>query len=268
MNANIESFEQPLIATAEEKIDLWKKCDVNKLVEHFHAYKKTHSQFERLNMVSLTKKQIAKLFNSNKTIKSFDVFFGLDKKTSPTDEFTFRPTITVQYSNNSSLTMEFRHGKEINPKTSAVVPHQFKEWLTKNWMELDGSLIDDVFGSFFPTTGPKNPILPQMRKPQRLLGYHFTKEHNTEFLDFINKSKKKIQQFWFHLGVDMNKSGHEKEFVFSPVFEVHTPVLRREDIVSVHRSGLRTTPLKNTKNVILNEAVYYEYLKPCPSTCP
>lgn len=289
MNTKTESQRHPSVITPPKtKIDLWKECDVNKLVEHFHRYDKRkdngHGQVERLGMLSLDREKRGRLFPKKTgaagekiTITSFHISFGLDEKESPVDKFTFRPSITVVFSDNSMEHAEFdqdmpMEGSQIsNEIHNNVVPSPFKEWLSKNWMELDVNLIDDVFVAFSnnpPLATGEKRLVPPRREPLRLRGYHFTSKDNEEFWKFMNDHLGSIDEFYFHLGIDMNKFGHKEEFSFSPVFEVIIPEPAHDVVVvRIHRYGLRSTQIVDKNGKVVGESVLYEYMKPCPSTC-
>lgn len=296
MNKKTESFSlhpHPVQLT-DDKNTLWKKCDVNKLVEHFHRYDKDkddgRGQVDRLGVLHLDAEKRARLFPEKKhaagkklTITSFHISFGLDEEKSPTDRFTFRPAIHVVFSDGCKEDAEFDYGlpKEdgsqiTNEVHNNVVPPPFKEWLSKNWMELDINLVDDVFVAFPKPDVSKTEktLVPPRRESVRLRGYHFTSTTNNEFLKFINDClERPMLQFYFHLGIDMNKFGHKEEFSFSPVFEVVIPEPPPRIVVDIHRYGLRSVQIKGEdeqgKDIkILGESVFYEYMMPCPSSCP
>jgi hypothetical protein len=269
--------------TLNNKIDFWKKCDVNKLVEHFHSYSRRTSQYERLSMLSLKVDDLEELFPKDKNVTSFDISFALTNETSLTDQFTFKPIISVHYDGltSPSIQKEFQYGPvPINyndaPPVStgdAPVPYEFKEWITQNWMELNINLIDDVFtASFADETSPKHKSIPEKRITQRLLAYYFTDKINNKLFSFVTslkKDKASLSQFILHLGVDMNKFDHKDQFSFSPVFELR--IKNASDAIKLlaYNLGLRTSALKKDGKV-LNEdhPVYFEYGTPCPSTCP
>lgn len=276
----------------------WRECDVNHLAGHFHRFNKEDtmraSQFERLGELHLTGKELKKLFSQPSHIDSFDIRLGLDKKVSTKNEFTFRPVISV-IKKGKKKEMEFHHGPFPNPKLartnsitkqSAEVPVHFKSWLIKNWMELDASLIDDVFTASFNDTDMNANTqagLPVKRDNRRLISYHFNEGNNVAFLNFIRNMPKygpeaRLDYFTFHLGVDMNKLAHKEMFTFSPVFEVRLTGVKPEKISELRASGLRCVPeilipepaeAKKGEQVVYtgNETVYYEYIAPCPPTC-
>ena len=121
--------------------------------------------------------------------------------------------------------------------------------------------IDDVFVSTFEEG--IGQLTPVMRTNKRVLAYHFSEYTNPNFFEFINKYKARIKEFIFHLGVDMNKFNHHNVFAFSPVFEVHISDVSKDDIFHVHRLGFKSHAVGNTGV----EAVYFEYMSPCPPTC-
>jgi hypothetical protein len=276
MNVENKSVTSLSKQISTDKIELWKKCDVNKLAEHFHCYRPLDSQFERLSTVNLNDETIKWLLLGNGKITSFEISFGLDEKVSPAEKFTFSPVISVVYSNKDTGAAGFHHVKKTRSMPPdgvtfapdvAEVPEEFKDWMVKNWIELDVSLIDDVFKAT-----PKKKVGESMtrRDPQRLLKYCFTETTNSAFLKFINdiiENNILIERFYFHLGVDMNKFNHKEEFGFAPVLEVQIPKTTDEFLLKIHRAGLRSKLMKNAKEEDVEGVYYYEYLTPCPSTC-
>jgi len=269
------------------KKDLWRKCNVNNLAENFHRYENETSdyQFERLRTLSLSTPDIERCFKENGTIDSFNIAFGLHEKISSPDSYNFTVMIRVRLVGNTAQHVIHTEAvfNPIKPKVpqdaspgTAKVPPIFKEWLTKNWLELDVNLLDDVFTACPVVTMPLQPIVPPgtptpttpmltQRQPKRLRSYHFNDKANTAFLMFINKHKLDIQDFQFHLGVDMNKFQHREEFGFSPVFEVHLPKLSESDLAEMHRQGLRSYLIEVDGKI--KDAVLFEYSSPCPSSC-
>lgn len=241
----------------------WKACDISQLVNHFHKLKE--SQYERLEALHLNAEDLTDLFNNGSELFSFDIKMGLKNKRS-VDKFSFRPTIKVNYANGkASLEKKFRFGLGAIPADASRVPYAFKEWMTKNWMELDSSLIDDAFVAFLPDKNAPKTDKPGLPNPyKRLLSYHFTKSINKDFFEFLLTYKGEINYLAFHLGIDKNKIEHKDQFNFSPVIEVNVSkkTLSDDFIEKVHRWGLRSFETKKDQ-----EVVYYEYLAPCPSTC-
>jgi hypothetical protein len=265
-------IHQPSLLTLQQRTDYWKECDVNKLTGHFHQYGGSKvSQFERLSMISLGSADIQTLFQKTKVIHSLSIHFGLDNETSLTDAFTFTPMITVNHKGNRVLnppTAAFKHGLVQTTTGAAKVPHEFKEWLNRNWMELDVSLVDDVFTSSFEAHDKKTrkPV-PFKRISKRLLAYHFTNSTNPDLYHFIRKHKNRIEQFIVHLGVDKNKLGHKEEFAFSPVIELHLLKPKKPNVLyqDIHEMGLKSSPFAN--NDKKRGIVYFEYISPCPPSC-
>lgn len=286
-----------------KRANRWRECDVNQLAGHFHKFSEwnsmSESQFERLGELHLTNKELKELFSAPDNIESFDIRMGLDSEVSSKDKFTFKPVINVRYAKGKPKEKEFHHGPvptlrqavaDTNTNQSARVPAQFKSWLTKNWMELDASMIDDVFTASTDATSDQNKVMenkrngiPIKRINQRLHSYHFTENLNDAFFHFIRNLKKygpdtRLDYFVLHLGVDMNKLAHKEMFSFSPVFEVRLIGAKPQQIVELRASGLRCVPEvfvsahreKNESQVVYtgNETVYYEYVMPCPPTCP
>lgn len=268
----------------ESRIDRWRKCNVNNLAEHFHRYVNDgkilgHQQFERMRFLNLSNEALIRLcFKPNpigeqKQLTSLVINLALDKDPSPVNAFTFNAEITANYNSGEIVTEVFQSHNAIEAiqKSPAAytgseqVPPTFKGWLTKNWLELDITLIDDVFAA----CEHGEPGTRVTHRPlNRLFGYHFGPTANTHFLHFLNEHLGEIENFYLHLGVDMNKFAHREEYSFSPVFEVHLPKnLEDHEVVSIFRHGLRgaTEPEELAKLNIL--PVYYDYSSPCPSSC-
>jgi hypothetical protein len=277
----------------KKRADRWRECDVNHLAGHFHRFQKTDedhtSQFVRLGQLYLYKADLDSLFPAGTKIESFHIRLGLDAPNK--DNYTFMPEISVKHT-DKTLDLGFFYGpsphrmqpQPADPcvalpqeaKPSAKIPPILKDWLTKNWMELDASLIDDVFtSSAYPEMDAaereehKKLGLPIQRTNQRVYAYHFNSKTNKAFFECIDRHKGKIQYLTFHLGVDMNKFAHKEMFSFSPVFEVYLCNPNQEDIRHLRASGLRCIPVKDDNDKLTNDEVaYYEYSAPCPSTCP
>jgi len=251
----------------KNKSDFWKKCDVNSLAGHFHKYNAV-SQFERLGQLYLNKVDLDVLFPEGKEIHSFDINLALDNDVSRIDAFTFRPFIKVTYVDKTeAVERMFHYTAEVAPrpeKTAVKVPLPFKDWLCANWMDLDVSLIDDVFAAAFDgLIDITEPNLPKLRVNKRLLSYHFNDKYNTAFRDFLRDLAGHLDQFVFYLGIDMNKFFHKDLFTFSPIYEVRTYGVTEEQLYKIRRSGLRCVP--HAERGV--ESVYYEYSSPCPSSC-
>jgi hypothetical protein len=276
-----------MILINSEKTAQWKKCDVNNLVANFCRFTGEGSQYERLGALYLQDDDVAILFpeRSEKNpspIESFAIKFALDTNVAGMGEFNFRPFISVRQTGvtspaESPFCFEHEYKKtNVSPRNAAEVPPEFKDVVTQNWIDLDVSLIDDVFTASLPDTSFKKngPRIPPKRVPQRLLAYQFKNgsnpgdQANPTFLDFINKHSGQIRTFAFHLGIDMNKFPHKDQFTFSPVIELTvetiTPAERGRLLETIHQNGLRACPVKGAADLA---TVYYEYMAPCPSTC-
>jgi hypothetical protein len=248
-----------------QKKENWKTCDVNNLATNFHRYDKSSEQHDRLEMLYLEPYDVEALFTTTNEIESFAIHLALDKEAPQLDAFNFRPLISVKHKDTRKgvpVEKSFQPGPTPED-TVAAVPFIFKEWLTKNWMELDTNLIDDVFTASFGPEGSENKLQPVKRANKRLTSYYFSKELNPIFFEFIRTHQFNIKHFIFHLGIDMNKFNHKDQFTFSPVFEVH--IHKQEDQnVTIHQHGIRSSPSNDPGTDI----AYFEYSAPCPSTCP
>ncbi len=268
----------------QEYHENWKRCDISYLVHHFHQFtgKNDSKHHERLKAVHLEKKDIDVLFGDPACVEYFNIWMGLDSQKSSPESFTFKPTIEVKLKDvKDPIIKAFQYGEpKVSPKSPVPdhqVPLPFKEWMVKNWMELDTSLVDDAFVAFLPD---KNRVIPAAASPgppnllQRLLGYHFTDDStnrkgsivegiNKEILLFIRKQTA-ITRFIFHLGVDNNRAGHKDQFNFTPVFEI-TSVGGPKNIDS-YLLGLKSFKVPSVGSSLTTNT-YVEYLAPCPSTC-
>lgn len=269
MTTSIKPQNKSQMTTHESELILhanrWKKCDVNNLAASFHRYD-GNSQHERISTLHLDKNDLKELFPKKEELVSFQLTFGLNEET--TSDYPVAFVVIISASHASGLITEklFRYGRPSDPVASAKVPFEFKEWLHKNWMELDMSQVDDVFAASLPTKLSrleKNTVLVK-RTTQRLLSYPFAaKDRNEIFFNFIKQNKSLIQNLVFHMGVDMNKYNHKEEFSFSPIMEAKFIKASPKEIMQIYRSGLRCIPADNKKD----DSAYYEYMKPCPPTC-
>jgi len=252
----------------------WKECDVNSLAAHFHQL--SSGQYERICQLYLSKDDIDKLFPPDQTLRSFDIVLALNSKDPILNAYTFRPYVSSIISDISSAPSNVELDFQLDlatPRLSAKVPEQLKDWLNKNWMELEINLIDDVFTTTVPDL-TKEARYVSMKIKKRLMMYRFIPNVyndrneivragiNPEFFDFINKVKGNIDYLIFYLGVDMNKYGHQDQFGFSPIFEVHFKPTSPKQVWEIRRLGIRCIPDPNG-----DETGFYEYMSPCPSTC-
>ncbi|MFY8037117.1 MAG: hypothetical protein ACOVMQ_08120, partial [Cyclobacteriaceae bacterium] len=141
------------------------------------------------------------------------------------------------------------------------IPYEIKEWLVTNWLEMDNRQLPDSFIACNEGIPSVNPVIPAKRVFQRLHGYYFSETINSSIWKLINQSRGHIQQFIFHLGIDMNKFNRKDFFNFAPVFEIHIDNLTDEDVLQIHRLNLRSYQVGS------KEVVYSDVLAPCPSTC-
>lgn len=270
----------------ETNIKHWKKCDVNNLAANFNRLPSGGSQYERLSQVYLPEDHVEKLFpkatEANPSpVESIAIRFALDAAMPNNAEFNFRPIISVKHTGiTTPLPIEFPFSferKQTEPGPQAVVPHQFRDVINQNWIELDISLMDDVFTAALPDncSGKNGAVIEETRRvPKRLLAYIFKngpKEEdrvNVGFLKFINENSGNIKELVLYLGADMNKYGHKDKFTFSPIIEVilkTTAGARRTQFFeSAHANGIRTIGAQNDLD---KGYAYFEYMAPCPSTC-
>jgi hypothetical protein len=265
--------------SSDQKIENWKQCDVLYLANHFHMLESKSKQFIRLDSVHLDSTDIERLFIGKAEIQSIDISFGLSELVSPTHKLTFAPIIKIQFID--SINQEVAEFKPVMPKNEpgladAKVPYPFKEALSKNWMELDTNLLDDIFMSRVKA-GSKNAQDPNAKNAsqpffnvQRLHGYHFCCSKNEELFKYVNTNRHILVQFIMYLGVDLNKFGDPYEFSFSPIFG-----LVFSSAPSEPQGLAKTLTVRSAKEIterlgreeVTSTTVYFEYMKPCPSTC-
>jgi hypothetical protein len=242
----------------------WKKCDVNNLAASFHCFD-GNSQHERISTLHLTRRDLKSLFPKDEQVTAFQLTFGLNEETTHGYPVAFRVMIKVSHFSGLVTGKPFRWGLPADLAASSKVPFEFKEWLHKNWMELDMSQVDDVFTASLPPDPPQSVIsdVPAKRITQRLLCYPFAGNKNDIFFGFIKDNISRIQNLIFHMGVDMNKYNHKEKFSFSPIMEAQFKKPSPEDLTKIYRSGLRCIPTGNDDE----DSAFYEYMKPCPPTC-
>lgn len=254
----MSAIENPLT----QNIDNWKSVDLRQLVGHFHqlTVEKNSSYFRRLDQVFLDDNGLKDVFRTGKTITSFEINMALTSSDSLPDKITFSPVLKVNFSDQTNGWAEFKHEHEpsrhkVQPiRLDARVPYNFKEALSKNWMELENGLIDDVFMRSVPHDNN-----PSVRKVERIERYCYHKGNvNQHLLDFAIHYGNSIKKFIFYLGVDMNKFYNPNEFSFSPVIGV---VIQPAVILPAHKAMLRVIEGEE------GDKTFFEYSAPCPSTC-
>tara|TARA_A100000171_G_C2140267_1_gene154724 strand:+ start:3516 stop:4262 length:747 start_codon:yes stop_codon:yes gene_type:complete len=241
---------------AIDYIDNWKKCDISRLVNHFHFIKgkDISSQYQRVQSMTLKTDSLKASLLKN-DIKSMAIHMGLSKAQAKPEELSFSPVFSVIGTIGKPTYDDFSI-LEGDPK--GIVPESFKQALSNNWLMTDQSMIDDLFVAV--STDKNSPQL------QRLHSYQITREINDLLFSILTDKGivSKMKSLHFHLGADMNKYSDKYAFTFSPVIELVIEKLDDEELLRVAKLGMRS-------NISLmddeDDSIFIEYLKPCPSTC-
>lgn len=245
---------------ATDHIQNWQSCDIAELVYHFHFMEKDKSgdlQQKRLRAMVLEGEALSRL--KSIPLKELTLHMALSEKQAVNGEVTFAPILEVSKEGDPGTTATFRPYSSDEPY-SGLVPGAFKEVVNRNWLLTDASQVDDLF--LAAKSSEKNET-PQL---QRLLRYQISEKVNTLLFEVLALEgvQKKLKGLYLHLGADMNKMNDKTEFTFTPVIELRTKKLDDHTLLAIARKGLRSAGGLGKDD---DDGIFFEYLKPCPSTC-
>ncbi len=268
---------------ALEMVSYWATCESMGLANHFHGItglgtKEPTSIISRVKKLYLNPKDLKILMDvGGDEEEPLMLFMALSVGTS--QEFlSFQPLlhltkqdVYLSFSEDVPGPQDGEAGQYANEKNfgASPVPLPFVQSISRNWLLLDPASIDDVFLARMDKQQYEAPRL------ERLRGFYMSKNHNSILFRAIKMAVEEglLRYIAFHLGTDMNKADMRGEFTFSPVVELKVNDLRAID--SVLTDFQLSQPLQSKESLpakVIEEdgsgSLYFEYLHPCPSTCP
>lgn len=234
--------------TISADLDNWKKTDVLKLASHFHKWcSKTH-QHKRVYNFEMAPEYLAQ-FNGLDTIKLINICLAV-KSVVNEGEFAFYPVLEIHLEASKPVVYLPLIGYEAPPNEVAplsdIVPGIFKEMISKNWHNIQMSLVDDLFLAKKQSDGSFGAEMVRV--------HHF--EIGERMIAHINaiRAVGPVDGVVLYPGVDMNKMADKHMISFTPILGIKHP-----EINSIHaQHGVIET---------IESETFIEYSSPCPPTC-
>lgn len=247
---------------ATDRVGNWQKCDVSQLVNHFHFYESESSPIQQKRVESLRLEEGGiDYLRTTGNIESITFEMGLSSEGSENGQLTFAPVWSVRSAGVEGF-VPFEFTKPEQQLGLNLVPGIFKDMVSRNWMNLDPSLIDDLFLANKPSKSGKTTGL------QRLLYYHFSVKNNPVFFHVfrLDEVREKLKGIYLFPGADFNKMNDRSEYTFSPVIQLVTKKLSAHALSEIARLSLRvSTGMGDSDDD--DDSILFEYMMPCPSTC-
>lgn len=234
----------------------WRVADSRSLTDAFHYVDNTGDAADGMQWLRVSAYRIvvsAEVALWIKNAKQIGILLGINAQASP-NEPAFQPIFFCEENQASGrnnvvnqIKMDWQH--QVGGKTTglgAPIPYVTQVQFRENWQTQPTFKLSDMFS--FETTRAITNNPPGSQEPSAMFTRIRTHRYYFEQSDIasIQKTIDEMESIYFYPGIDLNKAA-EGLIPFSPVFRF----IPKADSAYKEEGGGG-----------------YEYLKPCPPTCP